>query len=144
METIITNSSNKVGHDVNFHYLRGKFNRSMSKIRIEAILKERGMSKAELAAKMGVLPASLSRMLVSNSASTLQKIADALQVRLIDVADTQGSAVPHLASDITDNELNGYVECRGKVFKIQSRGDLFSVIAYLDGYTLNKEESDGK
>lgn len=144
METIITNSSNKVGHDVNFHYLRGKFNRSMSKIRIEAILKERGMSKAELAAKMGVLPASLSRMLPSHSIPTLQKIADALQVSVSDIAGPNSDTIPSLASNVTDNELNGYVECRGKVFKIQSRGDLFSVIAYLDGYTLNKEESDGK
>lgn len=44
---------------------------------------------------------------------------------------------------VVEPQLNGYVECRGRVFKIESKEDLFKVLAYCDGYSLNKEDNNG-
>lgn len=117
------------------------------KDKIEAILKEKGMTKGDLAQKMGVSPQSLSRSLKCCSPKTLSKIAQVLEIDeqdLIGVPVIKVEAQVPETSEPQSENLNGYVECKGKVFKITSKEDLYKVIAYCDGYTLNKEEEDGE
>lgn len=121
----------------------------MVKDKIEAILKEKGMTKGELAEKIGVSPQSLSRSLKMCSPKTVSRIASVLGVEEKELtriplikAEVQEVSTPQVSEP--QPMLNGYVECRGNVFRIATKEDLYKVIAYYDGYTLNKEEEDGE
>lgn len=126
----------------------------MVKDKIEAILKEKGMTKGELAEKIGVSPQSLSRSLNSCSERTLYRMAKALDVdwhdlkeeKANDCANDTITSSPLVTMPIPPVEanLNGYVECRGKVFRIATKEDLYKVIAYHDGYNLNKENNESE
>lgn len=119
----------------------------MVKDKIEAILKEKGMTKGELAEKIGVSPQSLSRSLNSCSERTLYRMAKVLDVDWHDLKEEQTQPeVQEQTPETAEPQvaLNGYVECRGKVFRIATKEDLYKVIAYHDGYNLNKENNESE
>lgn len=64
-------------------------------MRVKEILKEKGLTQKDLADKMGVAEISLSRSINGNpNLSTLQKIADALGVKIEELFAPKGDT-PH-------------------------------------------------
>ena len=86
----------------------------MAELRVKEILKSRGLTQKDLAIKMNIAEISLSRSLRGKPTfETLEKIATALDVQ-----------VWELVTASTTGEINGFVEYRGAIYKIQSREDL--------------------
>lgn len=86
---------------------------------INELLKERKMTKQQLAAKMGVKRENLQRMISTNgnpTLSNLQKIAAALNVELWQLFTGSG------------NMIAGAVYYRNEVYKISSKSDLENLI----------------
>lgn len=83
-------------------------------LRVKELCKERGMLMENLAQILGVTRITLTRNINGNpTMETLQKIATALNVQ-----------VWELFTASTTGEINGFVEYRGTIYKIQSREDL--------------------
>ena len=83
-------------------------------LRVKELCKERGMLMENLAQILGVTRITLTRNINGNpTMETLQKIASALNVQ-----------VWELFTASTTGEINGFVEYRGAIYKIQSREDL--------------------
>ena len=83
-------------------------------LRVKELCKERGMLVENLAQILGVTRITLTRNINGNpTMETLQKIASALNVQ-----------VWELFTASTTGEINGFVEYRGTIYKIQSREDL--------------------
>ena len=83
-------------------------------LRVKELCKERGMLMENLAQILGVTRITLTRNINGNpTMETLQKIASALTVQ-----------VWELFTASTTGEINGFVEYRGTIYKIQSREDL--------------------
>ena len=83
-------------------------------LRVKELCKERGMLMENLAQILGVTRITLTRNINGNpTMETLQKIATALNVQ-----------VWELFTATTTGEINGFVEYRGTIYKIQSREDL--------------------
>lgn len=85
-------------------------------LRIKELLKEKKITVVSLAEKIGITQPNMSN--ISNnktkpSIETLEKIATALNVQ-----------VWELFTASTTGEINGFVEYRGTIYKIQSREDL--------------------
>ena len=80
-------------------------------LRVKELCKERGMLMENLAQILGVTRITLTRNINGNpTMETLQKIASALNVQ-----------VWELFTASTTGEINGFVEYRGTIYKIQSR-----------------------
>lgn len=91
----------------------------MSKIladNVRRICKEQGKQMKELAASMGIDPASLTRALNGNARlDTIEKIATAL-----------GVSVKSLFEPMDDVE--GYIRVNGKIFQFNSRIELYTIL----------------
>ena len=91
----------------------------MSKIladNVRRICKEQGKQLKDLAADMGIDPASLTRALNGNARlDTVQKIATAL-----------GVSMKSLFEPLDDVE--GFIRIRGKVFQFNSKQELLSLL----------------
>lgn len=94
-------------------------NRRMSKIladNVRRICKEQGKQMKDLAADMGIDPASLTRALNGNARlDTVQKIAIAL-----------GVSMKSLFEPLDDVE--GFIRLRGKVYQFNSRIELNAIL----------------
>ena len=83
-------------------------------LRVKELCKERGMKMEDLAQILRVTRITLTRNINGNpTMETLQKIATALNVQ-----------VWELFTASTTGEINGFVEYRGTIYKIQSKEDL--------------------
>ena len=93
--------------------------RRMSKIladNVRRICKEQGKQMKDLAADMGIDPASLTRALNGNARlDTVQKLATAL-----------GVSVKSLFEPLDDVE--GFIRIRGKVYQFNSKQELLSLL----------------
>ena len=83
-------------------------------LRIKEICKEKNLTISTLANRMQIKQESLSRAINGNpTMETLQKIAAALNVEIWE-----------LFTASTSGEINGFIEYRGTIYKIQSKEDL--------------------
>lgn len=83
-------------------------------LRIKELIKSKGFTMQEFADKLGIARVNLTKTINGNpTMETLQKIASALNVQ-----------VWELFTASTTGEINGFVEYRGTIYKIQSREDL--------------------
>lgn len=83
-------------------------------LRIKELIKSKGFTMQEFADKLGIARVNLTKTINGNpTMETLQKIATALDVQ-----------VWELFTATTTGEINGFVEYRGTIYKIQSREDL--------------------
>lgn len=83
-------------------------------LRIKELIKSKGFTMQEFADKLGIARVNLTKTINGNpTMETLQKIATALNVQ-----------VWELFTASTTGEINGFVEYRGTIYKIQSREDL--------------------
>ena len=87
----------------------------MSKIladNVRRICKEQGKQMKDLAADMGIDPASLTRALNGNARlDTIQKIANALRVSIKSLFEPS-------------DDVEGYIRIDGKVYQFNSRNEL--------------------
>ncbi len=83
-------------------------------LRIKELIKSKGFTMQEFADKLGIARVNLTKTINGNpTMETLQKIATALNVQ-----------VWELFTASTTGEINGFVEYRGTIYKIQSKEDL--------------------
>lgn len=90
----------------------------MIKNRIKTILQDKGMTQADLAQKLRVLPETLSRTINGNpTLKSLTDIANALEVEVSDL--------------FSSNHPKGFVEYDGKLHRITSTNDLKELLTMI-------------
>lgn len=94
--------------------------------RIKEVIKEKGFTIKSLADKLGIARESLSRMIVSPSYPTLEKISTALDVPL-----WQLFASPE---DVAEKEeLTAFIRYRGQLYHADNIKELKDVIHKIEG-----------
>ena len=91
----------------------------MITLRIEEILKERGITKTQFADMMGVAKQNVNLLLNTNNTQKMEKIAEVLGVKFTDL---------FVADDQHQDELNGFVEYKGEIYRIKTKNDLKSLL----------------
>ena len=95
----------------------------MITLRIEEILKERGITKTQFADMMGVAKQNVNLLLNTNNTQKMEKIAEVLGVKFTDL---------FVADDQPQDELNGFVEYRGEIHRIRTKSDLENLLKYIE------------
>ena len=95
----------------------------MITLRIEEILKERGITKTQFADMMGVAKQNVNLLLNTNNTQKMEKIAEVLGVKFTDlfVADAQ-----------PQDKLNGFVEYKGEIHRIKTKADLENLLKSIE------------
>lgn len=89
----------------------------MATLRIKQLVKEKGMTMAEVAKKLGVNPVNLSSAINGNpTLSTLGKIAEVLNVEVIDLFERENKI-----------SVNGFVKVDDTIYEVSSVADLENV-----------------
>jgi len=90
-------------------------------LRVKEVCKEKGVTLAEVASKIGIAQASLSKMLGGNpTIDTLERIATALNAPITELFYTDRQ------------DLCGHVEYKGVVYTIKSRSDLENLLKMVE------------
>lgn len=87
----------------------------MIKLRISELLVEKGISKTRFAEMMGVAKQNVNLLLSTNNIQKLEQIAEALGVEFSDL---------FVNDKPVEEAVNGFVEFRGEIYRIQSKTDL--------------------
>ncbi len=95
----------------------------MITLRIEEILKERGISKTQFADMMGVAKQNVNLLLSTNNTQKLEKIAEVLEVEFTDL---------FVLDNKPQNDLNGFVEYKGEVYRIKTKQDLIELLSIVE------------
>ena len=91
---------------------------NMIKLRIEEILRERGISKTQFAEMMGIAKQNVNLLLNTTNTTKMEKIAEVLSVKFTDLFVYDGE----------QEELNGFVEYNGEVYRIKTKTDLENLL----------------
>ena len=91
---------------------------NMIKLRIEEILRERGISKTQFAEMMGIAKQNVNLLLNTTNTTKMEKIAEVLGVKFTDLFVYDGK----------QEELNGFVEYKGEVYRIKTKADLENLL----------------
>lgn len=85
---------------------------------IKRLCKEQNKQLKDLAADMGIDPASLNRAMYGNARlDTIEKIAAAL-----------GVSIKSLFTALNDEEVEGYIKIRGKIYQFYNRAELNKIL----------------
>ena len=95
----------------------------MITLRIEEILKERGITKTQFTDMMGVAKQNVNLLLNTNNTQKMEKIAEVLEVKFSDL---------FVADDQPQDELNGFVEYKGEIFRIRNKADLKGILRSME------------
>lgn len=95
----------------------------MITLRIEEMLKERGISKTQFAEMMGVAKQNVNLLLNTNNTQKLEKIAEVLEVKFTDLL---------VLNNEPQDKLNGFVEYKGEVYRIRTKVDLIELLNIID------------
>lgn len=88
---------------------------NMIRLRIEEILRSKGISKTQFAEMCGIQKQNVNALLDTSNIKKLQEIANVLKVKLTDL----------IIEDTTESSpINGYIEFNGEVHSIKSVEDL--------------------
>lgn len=95
----------------------------MTKFRVKELCKERGMTLASLADRMGVSASAVTQYLKSDNLSLgiLLKLSDILGVRLDDL----------IVRD--ECNINGFVDVDGTVYRINNKNDVAHLLSEIEG-----------
>lgn len=88
----------------------------MITLRIEDILRERGISKTQFAEMMGVAKQNVNLLLNTNNIKKVEEIANKLGVKFSDLIKDE--------NDEDKSEIIGFIEVRGEVIKVESIKDI--------------------
>lgn len=91
----------------------------MITLRIEEILKERGITKTQFADMMGVAKQNVNLLLNTNNTQKLEKIAEVLGMEFTDL---------FVLNNKPQEELNGFIEYKGEVYRIKTKADLIELL----------------
>ena len=91
---------------------------NMIKLRIDEILRERGISKTQFAEMMGIAKQNVNLLLNTTNTTKMEKIAEVLSVKFTDLFVYDGE----------QEELNGFVEYNGEVYRIKTKTDLENLL----------------
>lgn len=94
----------------------------MTKLRVKEICKQKGITLATLADKMGVTASAVTQYLKSDniSSATLIKFAEILSVKLDDLIVKEGCYI------------NGFVDVNGQVYRINSKKDVSDLLSIIE------------
>lgn len=94
----------------------------MTKLRVKEICKEKGITLAALAEKMGVTAPAVTQFLKSDniSSATLIKFADILGVKLDDLVVRD------------EDHINGFVDVNGHIYRVYRKEDLVAILQELE------------
>ena len=95
----------------------------MITLRIEEILKERGITKTQFADMMGVAKQNVNLLLNTNNTQKMEKIAEVLGVKFTDL---------FVADDQPQDELNGFVVYKGEIHRIRTKAYLENILEYIE------------
>ena len=95
----------------------------MITLRIEEILKERGITKTQFAEMMGVAKQNVNLLLNTTNTQKMEKIAEVLGVKFTDL---------FVADDQPQDELNGFVEYKGEIHRIRTKSDLENLLKSIE------------
>ena len=95
----------------------------MITLRIEEILKERGISKTQFADMMGVAKQNVNLLLNTTNTQKMEKMAEALEVKFTDL---------FVADDQPQEELNGFVEYKGEIHRIKTKTDVENLLKSME------------
>ena len=91
----------------------------MVRERIEEIMKEKGISKAEFARRMNIKPQNVNVVLDTDNLKKLMKIAEVIGCDVSDFLVNKPQEPQHV--------INGHIEYDGVVYKIKSIEDLNNI-----------------
>jgi DNA-binding Xre family transcriptional regulator len=95
----------------------------MIRLRIEEILRSKGISKTQFADMCGIQKQNVNALLDTSNIKKLQEIANVLEVKLTDL----------IIEDTTESSpINGYIEFNGEVHSIKSVEDLNNLVAIVN------------
>lgn len=95
----------------------------MIRLRIEEILRSRGISKTQFAEMCGIQKQNVNALLDTSNIKKLQEIANVLEVKLTDlIVENAAECAP----------INGYIEFNGEVHSIKSVEDLNNLVAIVN------------
>ena len=95
----------------------------MITLRIEEILKERGISKTQFADMMGIKKQNVNLLIETNNMQKLEQIAEVLGVDFSDL---------YINDKQPQDELNGFIEYKGDIFRIKTKADLENISKLLE------------
>ncbi|CDD52420.1 dNA-binding helix-turn-helix protein [Bacteroides sp. CAG:875] len=85
---------------------------------VKRLCKEQGKQLKDLAASMGIDPASLNRAMYGNARlDTIEKIANAL-----------GVSIKSLFEQTDDDAIEGYIKIKGKIYQFYNREELDKIL----------------
>lgn len=87
---------------------------------IKRLCKEQGKQLKDLAASMGIDPASLNRAMYGNARlDTVEKIANAL-----------GVSIKSLFEQVDDEKVEGYIKIKGKIYQFSSKDEILNLLKH--------------
>lgn len=103
----------------------------MIRLRIEEILRIKGISKTQFADMCGIQKQNVNALLDTSNIKKLQEIANVLGIKLTDLIE----------DDTTESSpINGYVEYKGEVHTIKCIDDLFDLVETVKSDAVNSEQ----
>ena len=96
----------------------------MVRTRIEQIMQEKGVTKAEFARKWGCLPQNVNSLLETDNLKKLTKIAEVIGCDVTDFITAKGKE--------PQPSINGYIEYNGEVYAIKCTRDLTNLMTTID------------
>lgn len=91
----------------------------MTRERIEEIMSEKGISKAEFARQLGIKPQNVNTLLDTDNLKKLKKIAEVIGCDVADFLVNKNQEPQHV--------INGFIEYDGVVYAIKSMSDLINL-----------------
>lgn len=88
----------------------------MITLRIEEILKERGISKTQFADMMGIKKQNVNLLIETNNIRKIEEIANKLGVKFTDLI--------HDSTSESYSKIMGFIDVNGEIFRIKSKVDI--------------------
>jgi DNA-binding Xre family transcriptional regulator len=96
----------------------------MITLRIEEILKERGISKTQFADMMGIKKQNVNLLIETNNIRKIEEIANKLGVKFTDLIYDSTSE--------SYSKIMGFIDVNGEIFRIKSKADIEELLKQIE------------